>query len=123
MSLVDLLTPPLLPQTHPITALLKAQLRALILPLLASVDQQTGAWRLVLSQPGTREGNYIESSGTSMFIYALLKAVRLGLVADSDGKIVAAARKAYQYLLREQVVVMKDGSLGLMGTVRVGSLE
>jgi rhamnogalacturonyl hydrolase YesR len=124
MALVDFLTPPLIiPSSHPTSAIFLTQLRALIPNLLTTADPKTGAWHLVMSQPGTREGNYLESSGTAMFIYGMLKAVRLNLVEDSDGKIVAAAKKAYDYLLKEQIVWMKDGSLGLKGTVKVGSLE
>jgi rhamnogalacturonyl hydrolase YesR len=124
MALVDFLSPPLtIPLTHPTSTLILSQLRALVPALLTNADPKTGAWFLVISQPGTREGNYIETSGTAMFIYALLRAVRLNLVEDVDGKIVAAARKAYEYLVREEVVWAKDGGMGLKGTVRVGSLE
>jgi rhamnogalacturonyl hydrolase YesR len=123
MALVEFLTPPLLiPSTHPTSSIFLSQLRTLIPALLANADTKTGGWFLIMSQPGTREGNYIETSGTAMFIYSMLKAVRLGLVEDGDGKIVAAARKAYQYLLREKVVWGK-GEVGLKGTVKVGSLE
>jgi len=124
MALVDFLTPPLvIPSTHPTSSTFLSQLRTLIPALLANADPKTGGWFLVMSQPGTREGNYIETSGTAMFIYSMLKAVRLNLVEDKDGKIVAAAKKAYEYLLKEQIVWTKDGGLGLKGTVRVGSLE
>lgn len=57
-----------------------------------------------------------------MFIYTLLKAVRLHLVEDADGEIVKAARRAYEFLLGE-MVWMEDGEMGMRGTVRVGSLK
>lgn len=124
MALVDFLTPPLIiPSTHPTSSTMLTQLRALIPALLASADPKTGAWFLVISQPSSRTGNYIETSGTAMFVYSILKAVRLNLVEDKDGKIVAAANKAYEYLVREQIFQGKAGEMNMKGTVKVGSLE
>lgn len=123
MSLIDLLSPSSpLPPTHATSILLLRQLRTLIPAILQNSDPTTGAWFLVMSQPGTRKGNYIESSGTAMFIYTLLKAVRLHLVEDADGEIVKAARRAYEFLLGE-MVWMEGGEMGMRGTVRVGSLK
>ena len=50
-----------------------------VLPKYA--DPQTGMWYQVLDQPG-REGNYLESTGSVMFVYAQLKAVRLGYLPE-----------------------------------------
>lgn len=123
MSLVDLLSPASpLPSTHPTSITLLSQLRTLIPALLQNADPTTDAWFLVISQSGIRPGNYIESSGTAMFIYALLKAVRHHLVDDTDGKIAKAARKAYEYLLREMVFI-ENGQMMMNGTVQVGNLE
>lgn len=123
MALVDLLSPTSpLPPTHPTSTLLLSHLRTLIPALLQIADPATGAWFLVMSQPGSRKGNYIESSGTSMFIYTLLKAVRLRLIEDTDRNIVKAARKAYEYLSREMIWV-EGGEMKMRGTVKVGSLE
>ncbi|QDS76062.1 hypothetical protein FKW77_005740 [Venturia effusa] len=121
MSLTDLLTPPLvIPSSHPTYNILATQLRSLTSALVANADPKTGAWWLVMSQPG-KAGNYIETSGTAMFIYGMLKAVRLGIVKDGDGKIVATAKKAYEYLVSTQLV--PGPKLGLKGTVSVGSLK
>ena len=46
-----------------------------VLPKYA--DPATGMWYQVLDQPG-REGNYLESTASAMFVYAMLKGVRLG---------------------------------------------
>ena len=48
--------------------------------LIQSVDPLSGGWWQVLNEPG-REGNYIESSGSAMFVYTLFKGVRLGLLS------------------------------------------
>ena len=75
-----------------------------------------------MSQPG-REGNYFESSGSAMFVYALLKGVREGYIQDTDGMVVAAATKAYEYMVDNWVVNNGDGTMGWLNTVVVGSLD
>ncbi|KAJ6598448.1 glycoside hydrolase family 105 protein [Mycena vulgaris] len=87
-----------------------------------AADLTTGVWWLVLTQPG-RALNYFESSSAMMFVYSLLKAVRLGYVADPDGSIVAAAKKAYNYALANWVVANSDGTMDWKNTVSVGSLS
>ncbi|KAJ3514057.1 hypothetical protein NLJ89_g2590 [Agrocybe chaxingu] len=87
-----------------------------------AADKATGVWWLVMTQPG-REGNYFESSGSAMFVYSLLKAVRKGYVADYDGSIVRAATKAYNYMTANWVIPNPDGTMGWTNTVMVGSLS
>jgi rhamnogalacturonyl hydrolase YesR len=73
---------------------------------------------LVITQPG-RAKNYLESSGSAMFVYAMLKAVRLGFVEDGDGSIVKAARRAYGYMTGNWVVENADGTMNWLNTVVV----
>ncbi|KAJ7040701.1 Six-hairpin glycosidase [Mycena alexandri] len=87
-----------------------------------AADPTTGVWWLVLTQPG-RNLNYFESSGAVMYIYALLKAVRLGYVPDPDGSIVAAMKKAYNYAVNNWVVPNSDGTMSWKNAVSVGSLS
>ncbi|KAJ7182726.1 Six-hairpin glycosidase [Mycena crocata] len=88
-----------------------------------AADPTTGVWWLVITQPG-RTLNYFESSGAVMYIYSLLKAVRLGYVADPDGSIVAAMKKAYNYAIANWVVPNSNGStMDFKNTVSVGSLS
>lgn len=123
VALVDLLAPPdNVPVEHPVYATLLAQLRTLVTALVGTADSATGGWWLVMTQPG-RAGNYIESSGSSMFIYSMLKAVSAGLIDDADGSIVQTARRAYEYLGDTFVIVNDDGTLNWNGTVIVGSLD
>ncbi|KAJ6466857.1 Six-hairpin glycosidase [Mycena sanguinolenta] len=86
-----------------------------------AADPTSGVWWLVITQPG-RALNYFESSGASMYIYALLKAVRLGYVHDADGSIVAAMKKAYIYAVKNWVIPNSDGTMSWNNTVSVGSL-
>ncbi|KAL1639729.1 hypothetical protein SLS58_007627 [Diplodia intermedia] len=81
----------------------------------------SGAWWQVMDQPG-RAGNYIESSGSAMFVYALLKGRRMGLLAEPVPATDVATR-AYEYLVASFVVDNGNGTLGFDGTVSVCSLN
>ncbi|MNW62176.1 Unsaturated rhamnogalacturonyl hydrolase YteR [compost metagenome] len=72
-------------------------------------DQETGLWPHLLDQPG-RERNYLEASGTSMFVYALAKGVRKGYLS---GKFKAIAEKGYQGLLQHLLQTDQEGALSL----------
>lgn len=120
MALVDTLE--IIPATHPGHKALLAILRTLFPRIAAAANPTSGVWWLVLTQPG-RPQNYFESSGASMFVYALLKAVMVGYVSDPDGEIVAAAKKAYNYIVNNWVVDNGDGTINWLNTVVVGSLD
>ncbi|KAI0724784.1 Six-hairpin glycosidase [Fomitopsis betulina] len=123
MALVDILD--LAPQTHETLLLrqtLNSQLQVLARNLVKAADSVSGVWWIVMSQPG-RAGNYFESSGSSMFIYALLKGVRTGLLKDEDGSFVATARKAYEYATHNWVLPQPNGTMNWNNTVVVGSLQ
>ncbi|KAK5628277.1 hypothetical protein RRF57_003992 [Xylaria bambusicola] len=91
--------------------------------VVKAVDKCTGGWWQVIDQP-RREGNYIESSGTAMFAYSLLKGSRLGYLPH---KFTPAAKKvairAQKYLTKHFVVEEADGTVGYNGTVSVCSLN
>ena len=70
-------------------------------------DSTTGVWWQVLDQPG-REGNFPESSGSCMFVYALAKGVRLGYIDSSYWDIV---EKGYQGILDQFIQENADGTL------------
>lgn len=68
-----------------------------------------------MSQPG-RSGNYIESSGTAMFIYAILKGIRMGYL---DGATyLATATLAYEKMVAKFVTTASDGGLNVSVSVR-----
>ena len=125
MALVDtlqLISSPRSNHTSALHSLLHSQLNTLVPRLAALTSSTPPVWWLVITQPG-RPGNYFESSGACMYAYALLKAVRLGYVQDKDGKIVHAAKRAYEYITSHFVVDNGDGTMGWTGTVKVGSLD
>ncbi|KAL4789839.1 Six-hairpin glycosidase-like protein [Aspergillus venezuelensis] len=90
--------------------------------LIQTVDPVSGGWWQVLNAPG-REGNYIESSGSAMFVYTLLKGVRIGLLPSTDEKYTAIASRAYKTLINDFVIENEDRSLSYNGTVSVCSLN
>lgn len=103
----------------------KARFIALANAMVKAADPVSGAWWQALNFPG-REGNYIESSGSAMFVYGLYKGVRLGIL-KSPGQGTQmykdAADKAYGYLVDTFVVENHNGTLSWNGTVSVCSLN
>ncbi|WP_188563189.1 glycoside hydrolase family 88 protein [Hymenobacter frigidus] len=116
MALVDVLD--YFPANHPQRpALIKALQR--LAPALAKYQNpKTGTWSLVMNQE-TRQGNYAEASGSSMFVYALAKGTRLGYL---DKKYAQVARTGYDGLLKSFVTTETNGALAFNGTVSVGGL-
>lgn len=121
MALIDTL--PLLPESAvSARTWLRGHFRSLIKSLVNAVDEETGAWWQVLDQ-AEREGNYVESSASAMFVYSILKGLRTGYLDGQDcddGKI---AQRAYGYLVDSFVVQNTDGTLAWNGTVGVCSLN
>ena len=92
MALVDILET--LPASHPGYAELHRLLRETVRGLGDVQDARTGLWFQVLDQ-GKRPDNWIETSSSGMFIYAIKKAVGLKLV---DAKYAAIAERAWKGL-------------------------
>ena len=64
-------------------------------------DKKSGVWYQVMDSP-TRDGNYLESTCSSMFTYALLKAYRKGYVGS---KYRDAGIKAYRGIINNFIKV------------------
>lgn len=124
MALVDTLE--ILPRassTSETIEVLIEKFRSLAAAVIQAVDPVTGGWWQVMDMPG-REGNYIESSGSAMFTYALFKGHRLGYLKDNVTAIAPViARRAYEYLTDAFIVQDMNGTLGYNGTVTVCSLN
>ena len=72
-------------------------------------DPKTGVWYQILDKPN-EEGNYLESSCSSMFVYSLLKGIRQEhLPAD----FMDAAERGYKGIFQEFVEVTPDGQVHL----------
>ena len=87
--------------------------------LLRYQDPASGVWWQITDKAGER-GNYLESSGSSMFVYFLAKAQNEGYL--SGQKYRDATVKGYQGLLNEFVLVHPDQSISLTKMVQVAGL-
>ncbi len=67
---------------------------------------------------GSEQGNYLETSGSAMAAYAMMKAARLGLVDSSYGEL---GRKVFNGICTEYLT-QKDGELNLGGICLVAGL-
>ena len=81
-------------------------------------DPQTGMWYQVLDQPG-REGNYLESTGSVMFVYAQLKAVRLGYLPE---EMRAEALHRYEQFVDRFIRENADGTISMTDCCAVAGL-
>ena len=81
-------------------------------------DPVTGLWWQVLDQPN-RAGNYLEASASSMFVYALAKAARLGYI---DGRYRAIANRGFDGLVSNLVKTNGDGTVSLTNICQVAGL-
>ena len=81
-------------------------------------DKKTGLWYQVMDSPD-RKGNYLESTCSAMFTYALLKAYRLGYVGE---KYQQAGIKAYKGMIDHFIRINKDKTISLTNCCSVAGL-
>ena len=81
-------------------------------------DAKTGLWYEVLDK-GTAKGNYLESSASCMFVYALAKGVRRGYLPEH---YIANAERGYKGILAKFIEVGPGDDVSVTGTVKVGGL-
>lgn len=103
MALVDVLD--YLPENHPNKPAIIEILNNVSEALLKVQDEETGLWYQVLDMGG-REGNYLEASGSAMFIYAFAKGARKGYLPE---KYFTTADEAFQSLTKNLVAEGNDG--------------
>ena len=115
MALVDVIE--ILPAGEQKDALVRI-LNSTFHPLPLFADQQTGMWYQVLDRPYA-EGNYLEATASVMFVYAMLKGTRMGVLKDVDRE---AARTRYEDMLKTFVRVDEDGLVNLDQCCEVAGL-
>lgn len=104
MAIVDVLD--YLPDNHKDRAAIIGILNKVCAALLKVQDEKTGLWYQVLDMGG-KEGNYLEASGTAMFIYTFAKGAKNGYL---DKKYHEIAGKAFDSMV---TVMIKTGDDGL----------
>lgn len=116
MAMVDVLD--FLPADNPGRDSILSVLQPLAETLLKIGDKESGAWLQVLDCPG-REGNYLETSCSAMFIYTFLKGALKGHLPAAywDHGV-----QAYHNLTRNFVRENEDGTLSLTRSCAVAGL-
>jgi unsaturated rhamnogalacturonyl hydrolase len=116
MAIVDILDH--LPRKHAHRQDLIAILERTAHALVRVQDETTGLWYQILDLPD-REGNYLEASASTMFVYAFAKAVREGYLAQD---FLLSARRGYHGLLQTLIKIDLQGVLTLEGICSVAGL-
>ena len=103
MALVDVLE--IIPAGHPRRNELVRILNRLSTALVKFQDKTSGVWWQVTDK-ANKEKNYLESSGTAMFVFSLAKAIRLNYI---NASFQPALQKAYTGMIREFVTKDESG--------------
>lgn len=112
VALVDVLD--YLPANHPRRNEIIAIFQRLSIAIKNYQDQQSGVWYQVTDKAQT-PGNYLESSGSSMFVYALAKGTRMGYI---DKSFEVVAQKGFEGLVKN--FILKDDKSGVHLTKSCG---
>jgi unsaturated rhamnogalacturonyl hydrolase len=116
MALLDVLDH--VPEDHPQRDRLLDIFRTTIDAIIRVQDPTSRVWYQVLDQ-GARPGNYLESSASCMFVYAIAKGVRKGYLSE---EYLAVARRGYDGILTEFATVDEQGLVNLDGICAVAGL-
>ena len=90
----------------------------LINSITAFRDKESGLYWQVVDQPG-REGNYLETSGSSMIAYAQLKGARLGVI---DERFAELGKATFDGICERYLSINDAGELNLGGICLVAGL-
>ncbi|MCB0567203.1 MAG: glycoside hydrolase family 88 protein [Phaeodactylibacter sp.] len=116
MAVVDVLD--FFPENHAQRNELIAILNRTLDAVAKVQDEETGLWYQVLDQ-GNREGNYLESTASCMFAYAMIKGVNEGYL---DNRFRAIAEKSYAGILKHFIKVDDTGEVHLEKCCAVAGL-
>ena len=116
MALVDVLE--LMPADQPERPELIAILNRVMEALMAVQDKDTHLWYQVPDK-GAQEGNYLESTCSAMYCYAMAKGVRIGVLDKNYKK---EAQQVLEGLKAHKIVTNEDGTLSLIDCCAVAGL-
>ena len=103
MALVDVLD--YVPKDHPRKKELISILNRLSTALIKTQDKSSGVWWQITNKPG-KEGNYLESSASAMFVYGMAKGIRMKYLSTS---FLPGVKKGYNGLVKEFVITDSAG--------------
>jgi len=116
MAMVDVLD--IIPHTHAERETIKTMFIDLADDLMKYRDENKKLWYQVIDQQD-REGNYIETSSSLMFIYSFARGVNKGYLPDHFLKI---AEESFKSVMENYITTDENQLLFLQNTVSVGGL-
>jgi unsaturated rhamnogalacturonyl hydrolase len=116
MALCDVLE--LMPAEQAERPALEAILQRVTDALIAVQDKETHLWYQVPDRAG-EEGNYLESTCSAMYCYAMAKGVRIGVL---DKRYQAEAQQVLDGLMAHKIVRNEDGTISLIDCCAVAGL-
>ncbi len=116
MALVDVLD--FMPENHP----KRAEIIGILNKTAAAVekyrDPDSGMWYQVTDKGG-KEGNYLESSGSAMFIYTWVKGAQKGYLPQ---EFLTKGKTAYDQFLKQFLKENPDGTISITDACSVAGL-
>jgi unsaturated rhamnogalacturonyl hydrolase len=116
MAMADILD--WLPADHPGRKQILAIFQPLCATLLKYQDHDTAMWYQIIDKP-TAPKNYVETSCSIMFSYAMTKGAQRGWLPP---EYLEHARRATRGILNHKVDLLENDRMDIRGTVQVGSL-
>ena len=116
MAIVDVLD--FLPENHPERQDIIHIFQQLISSLEKVQDPKTGLWYQVTDKIGEKD-NYLESTGSIMFIYSMIKGAQKGYLSEEYKQ---KAEKLYESYLQNFVKENPDGTLSITNCCSVAGL-
>lgn len=116
MAMVDVMD--VLPKEHAGREKVLPIFKDLCAALAKVQDHDTGMWWQILDKP-TGAKNYVETSCSLMYCYAMAKGVQRGYL---PAEYLEVARRGTRGILNKEVDVLANGRVNIRGTVQVGSL-
>ena len=92
--------------------------RELIDGILTYRDPDSKMYYQVVNM-GEREGNYLETSGSAMISYAVMKGARIGALPESYWKL---GQETFDGIVKKHLTTTEDGTLNLSGICLVAGL-
>ncbi len=112
-ALVDVLE--ILPENHPKRSEMLNILNEVAVGIKRWQDKESGLWYQLLEYDNSvcvdGKCNYLEASASSMYTYAMLKAVRLGFISKEE--YLESGKKAYQGIISKLISEDVNGDISL----------
>jgi unsaturated rhamnogalacturonyl hydrolase len=116
MAMADIMET--LPAGHPGKKTILPIFQSLCRSLVKYQDRDTGMWYQILDKP-TAPKNYVETSSTLMFAYAMARGAKEGWLPP---EFLQYALRATRGVLNHEVDLLPGNRMDIRGTVQVGSL-